>query len=220
MSRILLIEDDLIISKGLRLALEAEGYEVVLAYDGAEGLFKANTEAPDLIVLDIMMPQMNGFEVAMELRRSGDRVPIIVLSARTESADKVRGLDLGADDYVEKPFDLDELLARVRRQLGRRSQVSAEFGDYRYDWQLKQLQAKASGEAIALTAKERRLLEFLLKRAGQIVTREQVLDAVWGADYDGTDRTVDNLVVSLRKKVGAACLVTERGSGYRFVTKP
>lgn len=219
MIRILVVEDDLVISKGLRLALESEGYEVILAYDGSDGLHKAKTEAPDLVILDIMMPEMNGFEVAMELRRGGDRVPIIVLSARTETADKIRGLDLGADDYVEKPFDLDELLARVRRHLGRQLELVHEFGECRYDWQLKLLQVKATGETVPLTAKERRLLEFFLRRAGQIVSREQVLDGVWGGDYDGTDRTVDNLIVKLRRKVGQDCLLTERGAGYRFVTK-
>jgi len=219
MNRILVVEDDLVISKGLRLALESEGYEVILAYDGSEGLFKAKTEAPDLIILDIMMPQMNGFEVATELRRGGDQVPIIVLSARTDNPDKVRGLNLGADDYVEKPFDLDELLARVKRHLGRHFEQVNEFGECRYNWQLKALQDRRTGAVIALTAKERRLLEFFLRRSGQIVSREQVLDGVWGADYEGTDRTVDNLIVSLRKKVGMDCLLTERGAGYRFVTK-
>lgn len=219
MSRVLIVEDDLIISKGLRLALEAGGYEVILAYDGAEGLYKAKTESPDLIILDIMMPQLNGFEVATELRRSGDSVPIIVLSARNEPSDKVRGLDLGADDYVEKPFDLSELLARVRRQLGKRLQQSQKFGECIYDWRIRELRDMRTNSPITLSTKERKLLEFFLKRTNQIVSREQVLDGVWGADYQGTDRTVDNVIVSLRKKVGADSLLTERGAGYRFVTK-
>lgn len=220
MSRILVIEDDLVISKGLRLALEAEGYEVVLAYDGEEGLFKAKTESPDLLILDIMMPELNGFEIVTELRRTGDGVPIVVLSARTDSVDKIRGLDLGADDYVSKPFDLNEFLARVRRHLGRRQEMGQRFGEFIYDWKQRQLVKNEGGQSVSLTTKERKLLELFLKRVGQILTREQVLDGVWGADYQGTDRTVDNVIVSLRKKVGAEFLRTERGAGYRFVTKP
>lgn len=217
MSKILIIEDDRVISGGLTQALLAEGYEVACAYDGENGLYRAKTESPDLVILDIMMPAMNGFEVTTELRRSGANIPIIVLSARTESQDKVRGLDLGADDYLAKPFDLNELLARVRRFLKKQHLANFKFGQFEYSWQERTL--SHDGKFIPLQTKERLLLEFFLKRANQIVSREQILDGVWGADYDGTDRTVDNLVVSLRKKLGDYYLVTERGLGYRFMTK-
>ncbi len=217
--KILVIEDDQIISVGLIQALDEEGYETMTAMDGETGLYMAKTASPDLLILDIMMPRLNGFEVVTELRRNGDQVPVIVLSARTDAQDKVRGLDLGADDYVAKPFDLDELLARVRRHLGRKSVQDQVFGLFVYEWRTRQLLVKEGGFPIPLTAKERKLLEFFLKRDGQIVSREQVLDGVWGDDYDGTDRTVDNLVVSLRKKLGSSHLQTERGLGYRFVTK-
>jgi DNA-binding response OmpR family regulator len=217
--RILIVEDDKILSQGLKQAMTEEGHEVLIAMDGETGLHMARTAHPDLLILDIMMPHLNGFEVITELRRGGDNVPVIVLSARTDSRDKVRGLDLGADDYVSKPFDLDELLARVRRHLGRRAAHDQIFGSFVYEWKTRQLLDGTDRHSILLTAKERKLLEFLLKREGQVVTREQVLDGVWG-DYDGTDRTVDNLIVSLRKKVGSEHLVTERGIGYRFVTKP
>lgn len=220
MSKILVIEDDRVILSGVIRALQAEGHEVLIADNGSDGLYMAKTTQPALVILDIMMPGLNGFEVTTELRRDGDPVPLIILSARAELKDKVRGLDLGADDYMTKPFELDELLARVRRHLGRSQERKQVFGELEYDWKLQVLHRKQIGTAIALAQKERRLLEFLLKRSGQIVTREQVLDGVWGADYDGTDRTVDNVIVSLRKKIGAAHLITERGEGYRFVTNP
>lgn len=218
MSKVLIIEDDKIISNGLKQALTIEGYEVNCAYDGDTGLYMVKTESPDLVIMDIMMPNMNGFEVTTELRRHGDKVPIIILSARTESKDKIRGLDLGADDYVTKPFDLDELLARVRRFLKKETHNIDNFGEFKYDWGLRILTDKSS--TLTLSTKERLLLEFFLKRKNQIISREQILDAVWGADYDGTDRTIDNIIVSLRKKVGTEHLITERGLGYRFVTKP
>jgi DNA-binding response OmpR family regulator len=218
-SRVLIVEDDKILSQGLCQAMEEEGHEVLTAFDGENGLYLAKTQKPDLLILDIMMPHLNGFEVITELRRSGDHVPVIVLSARNDSRDKVRGLDLGADDYVVKPFDLDELLARVRRHLGKRKDQDQAFGSFIYQWRTRQLLSASDRHSVVLTSKERRLLEFFLKREGQVVSRDQVLDGVWD-DYDGTDRTVDNLVVSLRKKISAAHLLTERGLGYRFVTKP
>lgn len=215
----MVVEDDTVIARGLAQAFDLEGYKVLLATDGDSAVYMSRTEDVDLVVLDVMMPGLNGFEVTTELRRSGDSVPILILSARTETRDKVRGLDLGADDYLEKPFDLDELLARVRRLLTRTEGKAQTLGDCIYDWKLRMLTSSKTGEAIALTPKERRLLEFFLKRSGQIVSREKVLDGVWGADYDGTDRTVDNVIMSLRKKIGGECLLTERGFGYRFVTK-
>ena len=182
-SRILVVEDDKIISDGLKQGLTSEGYDVTVAADGETGLHLAKTTNPDLLILDIMMPQLNGFEVITELRRGGDNVPVIVLSARNDPRDKVRGLDLGADDYVAKPFDLGELLARVRRHLGRRTENDQGFGAFVYKWKTRQLIKLENQEFIVLTGKERKLLEFLLKRAGQIVSREQVLDGVWGDDY-------------------------------------
>jgi len=166
-----------------------------------------------------MIPYLNGFEFITELRRLGNPIPILILSARTESKDKVRGLDLGADDYLTKPFDLQELLARVRRQLGKKAHNVQIFNKYSYHWATRELTYSTSKKTIELNLKERNILEFFLKRIGQIITREQLLDAVWGENYHGTDRTVDNLIVSLRKKIGNSCITTERGVGYRFVTK-
>ncbi len=225
MHKILLIEDDSVIILGLTQTLKEEGYQVVSAQDGEQGLYAIKTESPDLVICDIMMPNMNGFEVISETRRLGENVPFIVLSARTGSPDKIKGLDLGADDYVSKPFDLEELLARIRRLLSKRSGQAFIFGNYEYNWKSRSLllntekTSVTAGRPITLQTKERLLLEFLIKRANQLVSREQILDGVWGSDYDGTDRTVDNVIVSLRKKLGSKHLITERGIGYRFVTK-
>ncbi len=218
MNKILIIEDDKILLSGLEKAFKNEQYHVLTAEDGEEGLYLAKTESPDLIILDIMMPYMNGFEVTTEIRRIGDSVPIIILSARVNIDDKIRGLDLGADDYITKPFDIKELMARIRRKLNSNTKKKEEFGDFIYDWRIQKLTNKEN-KSIGLNNKERKLLEFFLKRKDRIVTREMIIDAVWGDDYDGTDRTVDNYVVNLRKKIGTKRLETVRGEGYRFVIK-
>ncbi|MDD0852106.1 response regulator transcription factor [Halobacteriovorax sp. GB3] len=216
--KILVIEDDENIQLGLKKALEAESFIVEQAFDGEDGVYLAGTVAPDLIILDIMMPFMNGFEVISELRGEGNEIPIIVLSARVETQDKVRGLKLGADDYMEKPFALEELLARVHRKLGSSIKEEVVFGEFNYS--LKTSILRKSDSAIELSGKEIKLIEFLLKRDGQVVNREQIISAVWGSSYDGTDRTVDNFILGLRKKIEKEHLVTVRGLGYRFMTKP
>jgi len=218
MARILVVEDDEIIADGLNVALGKEGHEVLVATDGQDGLHYAKTSSPDLIILDIMMPFMNGFEVTTELRRSGENLPIIILSAREALSDKVRGLDLGADDYMTKPFKLEELLARVRRRLGGRTEATTAFGRNVYSWETQQL-TDASGQPVPLTTRERRLLEFVLKRPNRIITRNQIIDGVWGDEYDGSDRTVDNFIVRLRRKIGASHILTVHGQGYRFQKK-
>ncbi len=220
MNRILIVEDDKIIRLGLTQALQNDGYEVLIAMNGEEGINQAKTEHPHLIVLDIMMPKMNGFEVITELRRHGHDTPIIVLSARVDSQDKVRGLDLGADDYIEKPFNLDELLARIRKQLKKSDLKEDFFGDFKFDWQKRILTDTESSKVISLSTKELKLLELFLKKKEQVLTREIILSSVWSHDYDGTDRTVDNVIMSLRKKLKNLHLITERGLGYRFMTKP
>lgn len=216
--KILIVEDDENIQLGLKKALEAESFIVEQAFDGEDGVYLAKTVSPDLIILDIMMPFMNGFEVLSELRGEGNQVPIIVLSARVETQDKVRGLKLGADDYIEKPFALEELLARVYRKLGASMKEDILFGEYSYN--LKKSTLYKSGTSIELSGREIRLIEFFLKRDGQVVSREQIISAVWGSSYDGTDRTVDNFILGLRKKIEKKHLVTIRGLGYRFMTKP
>ena len=215
--KVLVIEDDENIQLGLKKALEAESFIVEQAFDGEDGVFLAQTTSPDLIILDIMMPFMNGFEVISELRSEGNEIPIIVLSARVETQDKVRGLKLGADDYIEKPFSLEELLARVHRKLGSSTNNNFIFDKYSYCFKTSSL--SYSNTTIPISGKEIKLLEFLIKRSGQIVSREQIISAVWGSSYSGTDRTVDNFILGLRKKIGPKYLVTVRGLGYRFVTK-
>ena len=215
---ILIIEDDPHIRLGLNKALQMEGYQVLTANDGEQGLWLAQTENPALIVVDIMMPKMNGFEVIAALRSEGNETPLIVLSARTETQDKVRGLKLGADDYVEKPFALAELLARIERKLDSQTQQQFTFGEFNIDFKTECL--SENGNSIVLSAKEIKLLQFMLQRVGQIVSREQIISAVWGGDYYGTDRTVDNFILGLRKKIGKGFLTTVRGMGYRFMTKP
>ena len=216
MAKILIVEDDKIIAQGLKRAMEMEGHSVIAAHDGYDGLYMAKNENPDLLILDIMMPEMNGFEIITELRRTSSPVPIIVVSARTESTDRVKGLDLGADDYICKPFDLNELLARVRRFIDKNKKRVQIFEPFEYNWETQQLSNK-TGKIILLSTKERKVLEFFLNRPNRIVSREMLLGGAWGSEYEGTDRTVDNIIVSLRKKLGFKYLISERGVGYRFV---
>jgi DNA-binding response OmpR family regulator len=219
MRRILVVEDDRIIADGLAQALRAEGYEVVVARDGQAGLHEAQVCRPDLLIVDVMMPHLNGFELTTELRRRGDRTPIIVLSARTETKDKIRGLDLGADDYLAKPFEIDELLARVRRRLDVDASRTSVVGAGIFDWQTSQL-FDGDGRVVPLLGKELLLLSYFLKRPRQIVSREQIIGTVWGDSYEGSDRTVDNFVAGLRKKIGQDQIATVRGLGYRFTGGP
>lgn len=218
MAKILVVEDDQFIADGLQLTLEREGHHVLLATEGTSGLHFAKTGAPDLIILDIMVPHLNGFEIITELRRVGDKVPVIVLSARTGLADRVRGLDLGADDYMAKPFEIEELLARIRRRLNAKTQETSQFGRFSYDWSTQQL-INGDSQWIVLSVRELKMLEFFLKRPQRIVSRSQIIESVWGDEYDGTDRTVDNFVMSLRRKIGGEFITTERGQGYRFCKK-
>jgi DNA-binding response OmpR family regulator len=224
METVLVVEDDAILRMGLEKTLRSEGFRVLLAKTGPDGLRLALDERPDLVLLDVMLPEMNGFEICEELRRRDAEVPIVMLTAKGEAADKVRGLRIGADDYVTKPFGVSELLARIdaalRRPRARRAaqdvvRVGAAevcFGAHR---------VTRDGAALEVTAHEMKLLEFLLRHEGALLSRQQILDGVWGADYYGTERTVDNFVNRLRAKIeddprAPRLLVTVRGGGYRF----
>ncbi|MBL8921083.1 MAG: response regulator transcription factor [Myxococcaceae bacterium] len=220
--RILVVEDDLSILTGLSMSLRYEGFDVSQAQDGKGALQKAVDESPDLIVLDIMMPQLNGYEVLEELRARGSRVPVIVLSARGQERDKIMGLDLGADDYLVKPFSLQELLARIRSVLRRKERDEPQvlaFDDTRIDLRAKTV--TRAGQAVELTAQEFKLLAHFVGHPGRTFSRDELLSAAWGYGYEGTARTVDNFVSQLRAKFEKTPdeprhFSTVRGLGYRF----
>jgi DNA-binding response OmpR family regulator len=223
-ARILIIEDDPAIMFGLRDNLEMAGYKVRAAVDGELGLELARHEKPDLIILDIMLPGLNGFEICQELRQAGFEMPIMMLTALGQEADVVRGLNLGADDYLVKPFSINVLLARARNFLKRYRQADPEtvtFGDLELNRTSKEL--LKAGQAMELTPKEFGLLDYLLKNRGRALTRDQILNAVWGSDLIVTQRSVDRCVTSLRSKIEAdpkrpKLLKTVQKIGYRFET--
>jgi DNA-binding response OmpR family regulator len=227
---ILLVEDDPSITMGLELNLKAEGFEVLLAHDGEEGLEKARARDVDLVILDVMLPRLNGFEVLRALRGAGCAVPVLMLSARGAEIDRVMGLELGAEDYVIKPFGVAELLARVRGILRRNGKQRAGGGGGDQVFRMGALEinratreVKRSGVPIELTATEFDVLYCLIEARGGVLSREQIQSAVWGPNHHGTTRTVDNFLLQLRAKLEEdpaepAYLVTVRGVGYRFVT--
>jgi two-component system alkaline phosphatase synthesis response regulator PhoP len=220
--RVLIIEDDAAIAAGLRLNLRHEGFAVTVEGDGEQGLKRALDDAPDLVILDVMLPSMNGYEILRELRRRGSTAGIIMLTAKGLEEDKVLGLDLGADDYVQKPFGLSELIARVNAVLRRRTAqqpTHIRFDDVVIDKSARTV--SRAGDAVALSPREAALLLFFVEHPGRAHSRDQLLEGAWGLDYDGTERTVDNFVVSLRKKLEKnpdepVHFITVRGLGYRF----
>jgi DNA-binding response OmpR family regulator len=223
--RVLVVEDDASITLGLQINLEAEGYVVLAAEDGESGLAIARSDRPDLVILDVMLPKMNGFQVLQAIRREGLMMPIIVLSARTGEIDKVTGLELGAEDYVAKPFSLAELLARVRAAL-RRGPRPAEtprsihlFGHVRVD--LGARTVMRAGASVEMTATEFDLLVCLIEARGVALSRDAIFSRVWGPNHHGTPRTIDNFIQQLRAKLEPdpqrpRHLVTVRRVGYRF----
>ena len=217
---ILIVEDEKNIVDILRFNLQREGYRTVEAYDGADGLEKARKENPDLILLDVMLPKMIGFDVCRTLREEGNNVPVIILTAREEEADKVSGLEIGADDYITKPFGMMEFVARVKAVL-RRSTRQNEDRELHYDelyLNVGRHEVRYREEKIDLTRKEFELLQYLLENKGLVMTRNQILCHVWGYDFDGETRTVDVHVRTLRQKLGEAgnLIETIRGVGYRI----
>jgi two-component system, OmpR family, alkaline phosphatase synthesis response regulator PhoP len=227
MTRVLVIEDNRNLATGLRNNLEIEGHQVGVAYDGAEGLALARGTSPDLIVLDLMLPKMDGYRVLKTLREEGRDVPVLILSARGEETDKVLGFHLGADDYVAKPFGLLELLARVDALLrrsaanGRKDKLTAPiaFGSIVVDPGTHTV--SRDGEPVPLRPKEYDLLVALLRRDGQVVSRNELLEEVWGYSGEVYSRTVDTHIAELRRKleVNAAepvHIVTVRKAGYRI----
>ncbi len=225
MSTILVIEDDPAILRGLADNLRFESYEVLTASDGEAGYRLISEKRPDLIVLDLMLPKMSGYEICRKARQQGIATPILMLTARGEEADRVLGLDLGADDYVVKPFSIRELLARIRAILRRSQPAHTEleelsFGDVAVDF--RSYEANKAGRPLEMTRKEFQVLRLLAGRAGEVVTRDELLNEVWGYENYPTTRTVDNHVASLRAKLetdpaNPRYLRTVHGVGYKFV---
>jgi DNA-binding response OmpR family regulator len=225
MPRILVVDDEPEIVRGLEDNLRFEGYQTSSATDGETALALAAREAPDLIILDLMMPRMSGWDVCRTLRARGIEVPIIMLTARGGEADRVQGLELGADDYISKPFSLRELLARVRAVLRRpgprETWEEYVFGDVRV--RMRSRQVFKGGREVTLTRKEFDLLAYLLTHRGEVVTRERLLDEVWGYERFPTTRTVDTHVLRLRRKFETdpdrpQRILTVHGQGYKFVS--
>ncbi|WP_394850769.1 response regulator transcription factor [Pendulispora brunnea] len=221
---ILIIEDEPHIVLGLRDSLEFEGFRVVSAARGGEGVQLARNETPDAIILDLMLPDMNGYAVCEELRRWSPFVPIIMLTARSQEMDKIRGLDAGADDYVTKPFSVGELIARIRAIFRRAARVGTapetfEIGEASVNFAAHTL--TRAGEVLQLSFYEVELLRLLNERAGQPVSRDEILHKIWGLDASPSNRTVDNFIVKLRKKIEVSPdkpkhILTVYGYGYKL----
>jgi len=224
-AKILIVEDEPNMVAGLRDNFEYEGYTVITARDGVEGLQRALDVSPDLVVLDVMMPRMSGLEVCKQLRAKRGSIPIIMLTARGQEVDKVVGLELGADDYVTKPFSIRELLARVKAVLRRTATLPKDmdrhsFADVEVD--LKRCRVLKSGKVIEVSSKEFELLKYFICHSGEILSRDRLLEEVWGYENYPTTRTVDTHLVRLRQKLEPdpeqpQYFLTVHGTGYRFV---
>ena len=224
-AKILVVEDEPNMVAGLRDNFEFEGYEVITASDGVEGLERALAESPDLVVLDVMMPRMSGLEVCRQLRAKRASIPIIMLTARGQEVDKVVGLEIGADDYVTKPFSIRELLARVRAILRRTAALPKNldqhsFGDVEVD--LHRRRVLKSGKLLDISSKEFELLKYFICHSGETLSRDRLLEDVWGYDNYPSTRTVDTHLVRLRQKLEPdpeqpQYFITVHGTGYQFV---
>ena len=225
MPKILIVEDEPGMVAGLRDNFEFEGYQVLSAMDGVSGLERALADSPDLVILDVMMPRMSGLDVCKLLKSKRPAIPIIMLTARGQEVDKVVGLELGADDYVTKPFSIRELLARVKAVLRRagsvpKAQDSYSFGDVEVN--LQRCQVSRRGRSLDFSSKEFDLLKYFLSHPGEALTRDRLLEEVWGYDKFPTTRTVDAHIVRLRQKLepkpdDPRFFLTVHGTGYKFV---
>lgn len=226
MKKILIIEDEPNIRELVLYNLQANGYEGIQAEDGIMGITMVHTEKPDLILLDIMLPGKNGYDICRELRTEGNNTPIIMLTAKNEEIDKVLGLEFGADDYISKPFGIRELMARIKAVLRRYENVVPESTSTAehilkiddLEINIERHQVTVNGNNVELTLKEFELLSYLAEKRGHVVTRDQLLDKVWGIEYAGETRTVDVHIRYLRKKLGDEdkYIETVRGKGYKL----
>ena len=215
--RILLVEDDRALNRSLVKLLKTQNYSVDPAFDGQEALDHLLGVEYDLIILDVMMPQMDGFTFIKKLRTQGDEGPVLMLTAKDSLADRITGLDLGADDYLVKPFEFEELLARIRAMLRRKKRDvlsdTVQIGDITINIAKKQVKKEAT--LIELTAKEYEVLEYLCRNRGQVLTRDQIREHVWGFEYEGESNIIDVIVKNIRKKTKDPALIkTKRGLGY------
>lgn len=223
--RILIIEDEKNIARVLELELKFEGYETGVAHSGSEGLIKFREQDWNLVLLDLMLPEIHGLDVLKRIRSSDENLPVILLTAKNEVKDKVAGLDLGANDYVTKPFEIEELLARIRANLRTNGNGNSEIHRFN-ELEMGEISraVKRNGRDIELTPREFDLLLFLIKHPKQVLTREQVLNAVWGYDYYGDTNVIDVYIRYLRKKVDAGenstYIQTVRGVGYVLKEQP
>jgi DNA-binding response OmpR family regulator len=225
MAKILIVEDEPNMVAGLRDNFEFEGYQVLTAPDGVAGLERALSESPDLVILDVMMPRMSGLDVCKQLKAKKPSMPIIMLTARGQEVDKVVGLELGADDYVTKPFSIRELLARVKAVLRRAGTIPKQGENYAFgevEVNLRNCQVSRKGKALEFSSKEFELLKYFLNHPGETLSRDRLLEDVWGYDRFPTTRTVDAHIVRLRQKVepkpdDPRFILTVHGTGYKFV---
>jgi DNA-binding response OmpR family regulator len=222
---ILIIEDDVSILRGLKDNLTFEGYRVHTSTDGQEGLKLALEKHIDLLLLDIMLPGMNGYEICRRLKKEKPQVPVIMITARGSEMDTVAGLDIGADDYISKPFSIHELLARVRAVLRRSSTDEQEIETYSFgnvSLDFKKFQATVNNEQTELSSKEFAIMKYLIEHEQEVLHRHELLEKVWGFDVTPTTRTVDNYILELRKKMeedpsNPKHIITVRGAGYKFM---
>lgn len=224
MTRVLVVEDDAELLDGLKDNLEAEGYDVLTAGDGEQGVVEAIRSRPDAIILDIVLPKLSGFDVCRKLRDRRVHAPILMLTARSQEADKIRGLELGADDYLTKPFGLKELLARLRAMIRRASRFTNDVETWHFgeiDVHVRHQEVRKGGRKVTLTSLEFEVLCYLIERRGQTVPRDDLLMEVWGYQAFRTTRAVDNLIGRLRQKLERDAqrpvhILTVYGTGYKF----
>ena len=226
MKKILLIEDDPAVSEGLKESFRQEHFEVLTASNGDDGFKMAKTEKADLILLDLVLPDIDGTDICRGLRSEGIQTPVIMLTGRKEEIDKIIGLEIGADDYVTKPFNIKELILRVKAILRRvddyKSKVTKNFKFADIEVDFKKMEIKRNEEIITLSVMEMKVLKYLIKKKGEVVTRDDLLNDVWGYDVYPTIRTVDNYILSLRKKIEddpaePKHILTIYKAGYKFV---
>ncbi|MDD8012379.1 MAG: response regulator transcription factor [Acidobacteriota bacterium] len=225
MSKILIIEDDNTLQQGLAETLQFHGFETIRTRDGLSGLKLVEQQRPDLIVLDIMLPGVDGYEVCKQVRRHDEKTPILMLTARDRENDKLRGFELGADDYLTKPFSLKELVARVqallkRTALEKDAPATVRIGDA--EVLFRRFEIRRGGKTLELTPKENAILRLLAAHSPEVVSRDRIMDRVWGDEYDPSPRTIDNFILKLRQKIEhdparPKHLLTVHGAGYKLI---